>query len=195
MRIVCVSDTHNLHDKIVVPDGDVLIHAGDGTGTGTVPQIVALDNWFASLPHKNKFYVPGNHDFLFERRPERARVPFTHATILQDSMAEVDGITIYGTPWSPTFCGWAFMRYEQTLREMFKDIPEVDILVTHTPPYGVMDNSLGSKALAEVLKDRQLKLHVFGHIHEGYGIQGRAVNASICDEFYRPVNKAIVVDL
>ena len=67
-RIVCISDTHNRHDNIKVPDGDILIHAGDATNGGTIEEIAAFGKWFASLSHKHKIFVAGNHDWLFERK-------------------------------------------------------------------------------------------------------------------------------
>ena len=65
-KIVCLSDTHNFHDQISVPDGDILIHAGDATNGGTIEEIKLFSRWFAGLPHRHKIFVAGNHDWLFE---------------------------------------------------------------------------------------------------------------------------------
>ena len=67
MRLVCISDTHSLHRRIPeIPDGDVLIHAGDCLGAGTLDDVVHLDNWLGSLPHRHKIVIAGNHDWVFQ---------------------------------------------------------------------------------------------------------------------------------
>jgi Icc-related predicted phosphoesterase len=199
MRVVCISDTHMQHKRLSLPEGDVLIHAGDITPLGDHNDLVKANRWLESLPYKHKFFVPGNHDWIFQRKPERAREMLTGATLLLDEGVVFDcegrDWTIYGTPWCPTFYNWAFMADEQTLAEKFKVIPDVDILVTHGPPYGVLDDNKGSRALTDVLKDRSPKLHVFGHIHYAHGVSGASVNAAICDDWNRVTYEPIVVTL
>jgi 3',5'-cyclic AMP phosphodiesterase CpdA len=73
-RIVCISDTHNFHEQIRIPDGDILIHAGDATNRGTVEEIVFFNQWFCRLPHRHKIFVAGNHDWLFETNPDWLKV-------------------------------------------------------------------------------------------------------------------------
>jgi Icc-related predicted phosphoesterase len=198
MRIVCISDTHEQHKKITVPDGDVLIHAGDATALGGRNATIKFHKWLGALPHKYKFFVPGNHDFLFQN----STVLFENAILLQDAYYEFEcdgrGWKIYGTPWSPTFYNWAFMADETELAQKFKMIPEVDILVTHTPSYGTLDNGLGSKALHYRLSRIKPKLHVFGHIHEAHGIKRGdtiSVNASICNDWNKVTYEPVVIEL
>lgn len=209
-RIVLLSDTHNSNEQISVPDGDILIHAGDATNRGTFDEIYPFDYWFSSLPHKHKIFVAGNHDWLFETYPEQARNQITEAIYLQDSFVEIEGLKIYGSPWQPRFFDWAFnLNRGAELAEKWKLIPnDIDVLITHGPPFGILDETpRGDLAGCEELRKRveeiaqfgRLKLHVFGHIHFGYGATEkfgvRFVNASNCDEDYLPTNLPIVIDL
>ncbi len=214
MRVVCISDTHNCNEQIVVPDGDLLIHSGDATTVGTVEQIVAFNRWFAGLPHRNKIFVAGNHDWLFERDNARARALLDPSIIyLQDSSVEIEGLKVYGSPWQPRFFDWAFnLDRGPQMAAKWRLIPDdVDILITHGPPNGILDTvpRVWGEELTgcEELRIRvdqmtplgRLKLHVFGHIHCGYGtatVDGvRYVNASTCDEAYDPTQPPIVFDL
>ncbi len=109
MKIVCLSDTHNCNEEIAVPDGDILIHAGDATIQGTIDEIVLFNEWFANLPHKHKIFVAGNHDWLFEINPKLANNLLDDQIIyLRDSFVEIEDLKIYGAPWQPRFYDWAF---------------------------------------------------------------------------------------
>jgi Icc-related predicted phosphoesterase len=221
MRIVCISDTHGHEGNFKVPDGDLLIHAGDVCNIGLEQDVRHFAKWFGKLPHRWKVMVAGNHDMLFERQPELARSllpPDVH--YLQDSGCTIEGLSFWGSPWQPRFQDLAFNlpRKGKRLREKWNQIPaDVDVLITHTPPFGVLDKvrpqassgwdlaphpgtgSLGCELLAERLLVVYPKLHVFGHIHDGHGgiHVGNTlyVNASICGERYRPTNRAIVVEM
>lgn len=206
MRIVCISDTHMTHDKLVIPDGDVLVHAGDLCGHGTVAEVERFDTFLATLPHRHKVVIAGNHDWCFERAPIEARAALVHATYLQDSGVELDGIRFWGSPWQPEFLSWAFnLPRGAKLREKWDLIPEgTDVLVTHGPPFGIGDRcfdgrEVGCPELLAAIDRIGPRLHVSGHIHEGYGERRRGqtlcINASSCDLRYRPVQPPIVVDL
>jgi predicted phosphohydrolase len=206
MRIVCLSDTHNLHGKIDVPAGDILLHAGDFSMMGRPNEIAAFDAWLATLPHKHKVIIAGNHDWGFQLKPREARAMIRHATYLEDSEATVEGLRIWGSPWQPDFGDWAFnLPRGSQLAAKWALIPtRVDILITHGPPFGIGDEvfdgeSAGCRDLLKDLQRVRPRLHLFGHIHEGYG-EHRAegtiyVNASICDVKYAPVNAPVIVDL
>ncbi|MCY7376756.1 MAG: metallophosphatase domain-containing protein [Pyrinomonadaceae bacterium] len=209
-RIICLSDTHNCHEQIVVPDGDILIHAGDATIRGTIPEIERFNDWFVNLPHKHKIFVAGNHDWLFETNNSTAR-RLLEASIdyLQDSSVEIGDLKIYGSPWQPRFYDWAFnLNRGACLAEKWQMIPaDTDILITHGPPHGILDEvprqyfieNTGCEELRKRVEIIRPKLHVFGHIHCGYGQTERFdvkfVNASNCDEEYNPVNVPVVIDL
>lgn len=206
MKIVCLSDTHTMHDSIAVPDGDLLIHAGDFCGKGTIQELVKFNTWLGTLPHPNKVVIAGNHDWPFERDPT-ARELLNNAIYLQDSEVTINGLRIYGSPWQPAFFNWAFnLERGEALRRKWDLIPDgIDILVTHGPPFGIGDrtrngNHAGCEELLKALPRVKPRIHICGHIHEGYGTHllgesgGLLINASNCDSHYRPVNPPIVFE-
>lgn len=206
MKIVCISDTHGSHTDIEIPAGDVLIHAGDATCEGALKEVAGFCNWFASQPHKHKILIAGNHDWLFERDPGLARSLTKGFHYLEDSEVNVGGLSVWGSPWSPEFNGWAFnLPRGPRLAQKWDLIPvNIDILVTHGPPRGILDltptgEMVGCADLTRRLMAANPLLHVFGHVHSGYGELLEAgtqfVNASICDESYAPTNKPVVVEL
>jgi len=206
MRLVLVSDTHSLHDCCKVPKGDVLIHAGDLTNIGSMEDIIKFNEWIGKIKCRHKLVIAGNHDWGFERNPGPAKKLLTNCTYLMDKKAVIDGVVLFGSPWSPEFCNWAFnLPRGKPLRDKWNKIPEnVDVLITHGPPDGILDeteegNRTGCADLLDVVQKIKPKIHVFGHIHEGYGQVKHGgttfVNASICTRRYHPVNEPIVVDL
>jgi Icc-related predicted phosphoesterase len=210
MKLVCISDTHSLHRRIrEIPDGDVLIHAGDCLGQGTLENIEDLNDWLGTLPHRHKILIAGNHDWAFQETPEQAQQALTNAVYLEDSGVEIEGIRFWGSPWTPTFLDWAFMLERgEPLQQKWQLIPEnTDVLITHGPPRGIGDEAnLGFKSqnvgcddLLARIQELALKAHIFGHIHEGYGEypQGQAtlINTSTCNARYEPLNSPIVLDL
>jgi Icc-related predicted phosphoesterase len=207
-RIVCLSDTHNFNENIAVPDGDILIHAGDATVRGTQYEIEMFLSWFYSLPHKNKIFVAGNHDWLYQTDNHLARLLTADYKIkyLQDSPCRINNLKIYGSPWQPRFYDWAFnLNRGSEIAEKWKMIPhDTDILVTHGPPFEILDitpagDSVGCEELRKVVEKLRPKAHIFGHIHHGYGTTEKFgvkfINASICDEFYSPINSPITLDI
>lgn len=206
MRIVCVSDTHGLARGVAVPDGDVLVHAGDLSGNGAPEEIAAEADWLRSLPHRKKVVIAGNHDFAFQVEAAETRVLLADLEYLEDSEAVVGGLRFWGSPWQPWFFDWAFnLARGPEIRARWDLIPAgIDVLVTHGPPAGVLDRTaagadVGCADLLDAVRRVRPRLHVFGHIHEGYGRFERDgttfVNASTCDRAYRPVNRPVVVDL
>lgn len=206
MRIVCISDTHNKHNYIDVPDGDILIHAGDFSSYGKLNEITSFNEWLGSLNHKHKVIIAGNHDLLFEDDPNLATSLITNAIYLQDSSIKIEGLNFWGSPVSPRFYDWAFNKNRgEEIKAYWNLIPKnTDILITHCPPYDILDRTfleenVGCVDLAKKILEIKPKLSVFGHIHQSYGkIEKNGityVNASMLNEAYKPVNKAIVIDL
>lgn len=177
ITIVCVSDTHNSQAEL--PDGDVLIHAGDLTQSGTLKELQAALDWLRAQPHAHKIVIAGNHDTILDpsRDPgdERARLEWGDITCLCNESATVHcangrRLLVYGSPLSPRHGNWAF-QYPRSEDVWAGAVPDgVDVLVTHCPPRGHLDLlSLGcSHLIREVWRTRP-RLHVFGHVHEGYG--------------------------
>jgi Icc-related predicted phosphoesterase len=206
MRLVLLSDTHRMHDKIAIPDGDVLIHAGDFCGHGTPNQARAFAKFFQSLPHRHKVVIAGNHDRCLESDPHLSAEIFPHCHYLRDSGVEINGLLFWGSPWQPWFLDWAFnLQRGPALKAKWDLIPtNTAVLITHGPPRGILDKThsgenVGCDDLLAAVERIRPRLHVFGHIHEGYGQMSsgktRFVNASICTLGYAPTNPAIVVDL
>lgn len=211
MRLVCMSDTHTMHGRVEVPEGDVLIHAGDFTKRGERQDIERFNAFLARQPHRHKIVVAGNHDFMFEDNPSLARSLLTAATYLQDEAVVLDGVKFYGSPWQPRFFNWAFnLDRGAPLKEKWDLIPDdTGVLITHGPPHGYGDRcddgrSVGCEELRLALDRVRPWVHVYGHIHEGYGkrflrhangAETILVNASSCDSHYRPRQAPIIVDL
>jgi Icc-related predicted phosphoesterase len=203
VTIVAMSDTHRLHEQISIPEGDILVHAGDFTNWGIPADVVAFNHFLGKLSHKYKIVVAGNHDFCFEHEPQAARRLFTNCIYLQDEAVTVEGIKFYGSPWQPAFCNWAFnLPRGYKLRAKWDLIPEdTDILITHGPPMGHGDTTINEKntGCADLLhrvKQIHPKYHIFGHIHEAAGITHNEyttfINASCLDFHYALANAPIV---
>jgi Icc-related predicted phosphoesterase len=186
MRIVCLSDTHGVHD-IDIPDGDVFLYAGDMCRRGTQEELIDFrDNLLHPLDHDHKIIVAGNHDWPLYHA-ENPSQQFDNCCYLEDSAVVVGGLKIYGTPWQPEFHNWAYnLPRGQTLADKWAQIPtDTDILITHGPPKNIKDHvyrgmgrmscmkSVGSKTLLERVLEVDPQLHVFGHIHECGGIDAR----------------------
>ncbi|KAG7381609.1 Metallophosphoesterase mpped2 [Phytophthora pseudosyringae] len=225
MKVVCVSDTHGLHDAArAVPAGDVFVHAGDFTDTGERSEVLAFNAFLGRLPHRYKLVIAGNHESTFDRafyprywhqyghrqqyEPGEVRALLTNALYLEDEAVLIEGFVFYGSPWQPEFCNWAFNlpRGDALLRRWRRIPSDTDVLVTHTPPMGHGDlvgcQRVGCADLLREVEERvRPKLHVFGHVHEGYGRSASAdgaityFNASACTHNYEPVNPPFVFEL
>ncbi|RKP27380.1 Metallo-dependent phosphatase-like protein, partial [Syncephalis pseudoplumigaleata] len=181
-RFVCMSDTHNSVDgEFPVPEGDVLIHAGDLTYTGTKRQVANTVTWLTNLPHPVKLIIAGNHDLTQAIRSIWAMAAGHGIHYLEDAAHRLDGAhggwLVYGSPWQPEFGGWAFNKPRGApLREVWDRIPEAtDILITHGPPRGILDRvvtgeSCGCDDLLVRVQTVRPIVHIFGHIHEGRGV-------------------------
>ena len=206
MRLVIIADTHGLHERIEVPEGDVLIHAGDLSMRGELEDVDAFSSWLASLPHPHKIVIAGNHDFCFERQPDEARARLTGCIYLKDEACQVDGVRFWGSPWQPWFFDWAFnlQRGDEIAAKWARIPDDTEVLITHGPPRGHGDltragEPVGCADLLTRIGALHPAVHCFGHIHEGYGLSSDDhtlfVNASSCTLAYEPVNPPLVVDL
>ena len=162
MRILHLSDTHGLHSQIGrLPEADVIVHSGDFTHYGTEKECLDFLNWFIALPYKHKIFVVGNHDLCLYDADNIEDLP-ANVHFLQDRGVTVDGVRFYGT---------GFMHYRAVP-------PDTQVLVTHEPPLGILDreDSLGigeygsTEIRTQVLALSALRLHLFGHSHNGYGL-------------------------
>lgn len=193
MRIVALSDTHTIQNEVILPEGqfDFLIHSGDMGNVGRFAEYEKIGEWFRSLKDKfkHRIIVPGNHDQAFQHDAPKVMSTWFDSEVicLIDKGVEIDGIKFYGCPWMPRFYDWAFMLHESELPAVYANIPDdTEVLITHCPPHGILDKAkrkprfseaylydrCGSPALYERVKQlSQLKHHIFGHIHYGYGVE------------------------
>ncbi len=207
MRLVIVSDTHGDHDQLGVLEGDVLIHCGDGCeGRGRSDEAVTrLDAWFARQRFRHVLCVAGNHDLAIETRVREGRPVFRHARLLHDEGFTIDGFEFYGSPWVPELSGMAFYADDRQLQRRWAAIPQrLDVLITHTPPEGVLDQSssgarIGCPRLRAALGARSVGLHCFGHVHHDAGIHEEGgttfVNAAQRVRGQRCLRPPVQVDL
>lgn len=208
MKIVFISDTHGKHHQIELPAGDMIIHSGDISGRGRVSEVDDFLDWFASLEYKYKIFIAGNHDFYFEGKSQGSIQELMPEGVyyLCDSGVEIEGIRIYGSPITHFFYNWAFNRHRGEDIRRYWDIilPSTDILVTHGPAYGILDrtergDNAGCEELLSAIKRVKPKFHLFGHIHEGYGIfetdETIFINGSSLDENYQAVHPPITIEI
>jgi Icc-related predicted phosphoesterase len=208
MKIVCIADTHSAYDKLVVPAGDMLIHAGDIDAYNQFQELAYFNSWLGRQPHKYKIVIAGNHDGFIAQHYLLVRGVLSNAIYLENSGCEIEGLKIWGSPISPFFNDWFFMaKTREEIQNYWDMIPkDTDILITHSPPSGILDKiyypkeqHLGCFNLNQKVMKIKPKLHIFGHIHQSYGIkkigETTFINASIMNEEYNPVNKPIVVEI
>lgn len=178
LTIVLISDTHELHREVEVPPGDILIHAGDFTmNSKSAEKLLDFNEWLGELPHAYRVVIPGNHDSIVEDASRRSLI--TNATLLINESVEIMGLKFWGSPTTPLL-GEAFGVVSDTARaKLYSRIPaDTDILVTHGPPYGILDQTPGSnrhegcQQLFAAVQRVKPMLHVFGHVHGAYGTYG-----------------------
>jgi len=193
MKIVCIADTHCLHREVDLPDGDLLIFAGDMDFFQMQPTVVHdFNKWIGQQPHRHKVVVPGNHDIALDGRAHLARRLITNAHLLLGDGVELEGLKIWGSPINP-YANMPFGISDRTQRRKhWAGIPaDTHVLVTHFPPHGVLDRESpraahqGCVELAEAIAKVNPLLHVFGHVHGAGGLKALGttyyVNASLTD--------------
>lgn len=205
-----MSDSHRQHELFNVPDGDVFIHAGDSCGRGLLYEFEEFCEWASILPHKHKIYVAGNHDWCLYRREERKKaedmLENAGFIYLRDNALMIDGVKFYGMPWTPEFCGWAFMK-DRNSDEMKNKVnaihKDTEVLITHGPAQFILDKCPNGNVGCEILADKIeelnyhgfLKAHIFGHIHESHGHHGIHYNVAVLDGLYRQAHKCTIVEI
>lgn len=199
LNCVAISDTHNRHKspRLQIPEADLLIFTGDCCGRGDWYEFLDFALWFKALPHKHKVVVFGNHDWVTYNEFNRCKLELEGCHVLNDSSVEIEGFKFYGTSYQKEFHNWAWNLPAggEKLQMVMNAIPEdTDVLLTHNPPWEILDYVPVRNCGCELLRERvdQLKLlaHCFGHIHYSNGQLEKNgtlfVNSSICDEDYIP---------
>jgi Icc-related predicted phosphoesterase len=173
MRIVAIADTHTYERKLrTVPDGDLLIHAGDMLRRGTLHELALFSAWLQTLPHTHKVVVAGNDDRCFlQDQDEALEILGSEVVYLQDNGHIIHGLRLWGSPWQPDYKDGAFnLPRGAALRDKWALIPEgIDVLITHGPPRAIGDRSLsgsiGCDDLRAAVHALHPILHLFGHVH------------------------------
>lgn len=194
MKIVAFSDTHGQHEDITFPKGDVIVFAGDMCCWSSFQEVNKFFQFISKLDYKYKLVVGGNHDIPLEKERILIDIP-DNVIYLKNNGVEIDGVKFWGSPITPTFFDWAFMKDRgPDIAQHWQTIPnDTDVLITHGPPMDVLDlckdGHVGCYDLMERIKVVRPKVHIFGHIHEGAGQleidETRFINASILDGRYK----------
>lgn len=205
LRLVLLSDTHELHREIEVPHGDILIHAGDFTlFSRSLSAIEDFNAWLGELPHRS-IVIPGNHEYFLEADESR-RSLLSNAIVLINESVEIEGLRIWGSPATPLYGGAFGLSSPEDRKRLFAQIPgNTDVLVTHGPPYGIFDSAsnhashAGCPELLEAVMRVRPRLHVFGHVHGAYGISETEhtvfVNAALAGRYGDLVHPPMVLKM
>ena len=208
MIIDCIADLHGFRPKL--DGGDVLIIAGDLTARDEYKEYIEFNSWLLKQKYRKKILVAGNHDMWIRNSPMMADT-FYDCEYLFNSGTEFEGIKIWGTPHSLLFEGvnpkcTAFMGTEEELDIKFFEIPnDLDVLISHTPPYGIFDRSIsgelcGSISMRNTMMSKKPRYLVCGHIHECGGKEidlctTKVINCSYVNENYKPVHKPMRITI
>jgi Icc-related predicted phosphoesterase len=220
IKVVCISDTHTKHKNLKLPSGDILIHSGDFTHKGRKKEVIEFNKFLKEQNFKYKVVIAGNHELTFDEerydklmstfgmtgeiKPNEAKELLTDCIYLENSGIELYGYKFWGSPMTPEFYTWAFMKTREEIDKYWKMIPDdTDILITHGPPMGVLDKTINGehvgceRLLYHVVERVKPLYHIYGHIHESNGLfsfevdKGRYINfinASTCNYSYKPEN-------
>lgn len=216
LKILAISDTHNKHNQLTIPECDILIHAGDATGLGRESEVRNFAKWLNKQPTKHIIFVAGNHEVYFEKSLPMSRMWVTEecpkAHVLIHESLEIEGIKIFGSPYTPYFLNWAFnVDRGPDIRRLWDQIPDdTQLLITHGPPYGILDvvffpdfvtpkERVGCMDLLNRINElKDLKMHFFGHLHGSNGemeVDGKKFyNVASCDDLYIISNEVRMVE-
>lgn len=221
MKIIHISDNHGSIPPDVEPC-DILVHSGDLTNVGELRQVVSVFEWFRRQKAKHIVFIAGNHDRSFDqqfcRDWKNEEVYYRAKQLIDDlpsnihylenSGCEIDGIKFWGSPITPDFFPqfWSFNKPRgEVIRQVWNEIADhTNVLITHGPPANILDQTTtfvrtGCSDLLIKVKKINPDLHLFGHIHEAYGIYSGIIttfsNGSILNEKYELKNKPNIFEL
>ena len=183
MKIWHISDTHGFHKQLQVPEGiDLVIHTGDCSNHidpyANEPEVRKFIEWYEQVPIPNKIYIPGNHDTSIERNLVK-KVDFASRGIhlLNHDWMDINGIKIFGSPFTPTYGQWAFMKSRETINRVWEQIPEgMDIVAVHGPCKGILDLSYNRANELEFCGDNALRKHILNRVKPKYFLSGHIHN-------------------
>lgn len=197
MKILHLSDTHGAHHRLrELPEADIVVHSGDFCMVGEEREALDFLNWFCDLPYRHKIFICGNHDVCLYGANVDGLPDNVH--YLNNSEVEIDGVKFYGVPLPPLDDG------SMRMARNYAAIPDdTDILVTHSPAYGISDLdggvNYGSKELLESVASIFPIAHLFGHIHRQHGITKQHSiifsNGAIMSDNYMNLNKPNIIEI
>jgi predicted phosphodiesterase len=154
IKILAISDTHGQHRLLDLPEVDIIVHAGDACENGDENQLEDFFKWFSGLPIRHKIFLAGNHDLIFDLEPELGKklIP-SNVTFLENNGIKIEGIHFFGLVARP----W--------MHEIVSLPIHADVLISHGPPKGILDENTGCLILLKVIDDIKPSVHLFGHIH------------------------------
>lgn len=196
MRVVAISDTHNLHRHYTsFPTGDVLVHAGDCTTHGSEGELEEFLHWWQQQQFDHKVMVAGNHDRCLEAKPSLAGAVQDDGThYLLNTGVMIEGRKFYGSPFTPPYLDFVFQVQLRDASAMWAQIPaDTQVLVTHGPPQGIgdamRDGHIGCPELLARVQQVRPRYHVYGHVHEGAGVRQHGpttfMNASVHTQLWK----------
>jgi Icc-related predicted phosphoesterase len=200
MLILHLSDTHNLHRELQnLPPADVIVHSGDMSMAGTGNEVADFVEWFGTLDYQYKIFIAGNHDYCLEKKDIKRIQCFLpqNCFYLYNSGVTIERVKFWGIPFffSDDVSGEYFNMIEQIPRD-------TNILISHRPPFGVLDDdniTYGCPDLLQAVIDVRPCYHLFGHVHNAYGIEKSKdttfVNAALVNEEYQLLNEPFVFDI
>jgi Icc-related predicted phosphoesterase len=209
LKLWAISDTHSYHNLLQVPECDIVIFSGDSTNyhdrTTNYQEFENFLFWFDSLKITHKIMIAGNHDatLFYNTFNIKSKIKDKGIIYLENDYVEIEGLTIFGSPITPTFNDWYFMKSRDKMDKFWSNVEPVDIMVTHGPPKYILDLTenkehklefCGDKALYRHVVDRiKPSLHLFGHIHNFQGIENSGIKKIMnCDTIFS--NGAVVED-
>jgi Icc-related predicted phosphoesterase len=202
MRLLHLSDTHSSHHELPnLPAADILIHSGDVSMAGKPEEVMDFIEWFGGQDYKYKIFIAGNHDFCLDGKALARIQKFLpeNCFYLYASGVEIEGIRFWGIPY--------FMSDEFIPKKYFAALDSIpsdtDVLITHRPPYEILDFSgnihYGCIDLLQKILEIKPEYHLFGHIHDNYGIEKSKhttfVNAALLDECYTLKNEPVLLEI
>ena len=209
MKLCLISDSHAEESNIKIPECDLLICAED-YDIRTLDHLEQLNGWFYNQPAKKIVWIAGNHDFYCEKiLKESINEIVNNAIYLENDSVTINGLKIWGSPYSVIFHNQAFMLPDNELAKIWAKIPsDTDIVITHGPPYGILDQvcvasgnfkeNAGSPSLRNKIKEIKPKYFICGHIHSAYGTYTDEniiyINASLMNDNYDVINKPTIID-
>lgn len=213
MKIVAISDVHGKWNKITIPECNLLISCGDYSFRGETHMVKDFHKWLNKQPATHIISVQGNHElqvqhnFNLSKQIAQEQCPRVH--FMEEGLVEIEDKKIWCSAWTPWFYDWAYnARRGEEIQRHWDLIPQdIDILVTHGPPAGVLDTVIGREQdhlgcldlMDKINQLPKLKYHFFGHIHSGHGTMNfndkTFFNVSICDEQYKPTNPVTEVEI